>query len=241
MWNIVQVQNARSDGQYTNFGCVCPVTLALEIWARVKDKLDLNDTSHNCWPRPMGSPRSNLHTDKIHVRVRSYIFTGEFYSDHTSNFYCPRSKVDLDPGLYLQYQGHCTHNQNPCPGFNFSQVNWFWLTLLLSMTNGWPKVISSRSRSYYLYCQIVFWWHVLLLFSPRNALQRGYSNAAVVPPVSPCVRASVSATSCLILVNAIATKLLCTSSSNLADMLTMTRRWTLLILEVRSQGYNWHI
>ena len=55
-----------------------------------------------------------------------------------------------------------------------------------------------------------------------NALRRGYSNAAVVSSVRPSVSPSVRA-SRLILVNAIATKLLCTSSSNLADMFTMTR------------------
>ena len=37
------------------------------------------------------------------------------------------------------------------------------------------------------------------------------------------------------LVNTIETKLLCISSSNLAEMLTMVRGWALLILEVRSQ------
>ena len=37
------------------------------------------------------------------------------------------------------------------------------------------------------------------------------------------------------LVNTIATKLLCASWSNLADMLAMVRGWTLLILEVRGQ------
>ena len=37
------------------------------------------------------------------------------------------------------------------------------------------------------------------------------------------------------LVNTIDTKPLCISSSNLADMLTMIRGWTLLILEVRGQ------
>ena len=36
-------------------------------------------------------------------------------------------------------------------------------------------------------------------------------------------------------VNAIETKPLCISSSNLGDMLTMMRGWTLLILEVRGQ------
>ena len=40
------------------------------------------------------------------------------------------------------------------------------------------------------------------------------------------------------LVNTIATKLLCASRSNLADMLTMVRGWTLLILEVKGQGHN---
>ena len=37
------------------------------------------------------------------------------------------------------------------------------------------------------------------------------------------------------LVNTIETKLLCISLSNLADMYTMVRGWTLLILEVRSK------
>ena len=37
------------------------------------------------------------------------------------------------------------------------------------------------------------------------------------------------------LVNTIETKPLCISLSNLADMLTMVRGWTLLILEVRGQ------
>ena len=37
------------------------------------------------------------------------------------------------------------------------------------------------------------------------------------------------------LVNTIKTKPLCVSLSNLADMLTMVRGWTLLILEVRGQ------
>ena len=40
------------------------------------------------------------------------------------------------------------------------------------------------------------------------------------------------------LVNKIATKLLCASRSNLADMLTMVRGWHLLILEVKGQGHN---
>ena len=43
--------------------------------------------------------------------------------------------------------------------------------------------------------------------------------------------------SCFDLVNTIETKPLCASSSNLADMFTMTRGWTLLILEVR--GRRW--
>ena len=37
------------------------------------------------------------------------------------------------------------------------------------------------------------------------------------------------------LVNTIEIKLLCISLSNLADVLTMVRGWTLLILEVKSQ------
>ena len=61
--------------------------------------------------------------------------------------------------------------------------------------------------------------------SVRNGLRRGYSNAAVVPSVRPCVD----------LVNTIETTPLHVSLSNLADMLTMTRGWTLLILEVRGQ------
>ena len=43
------------------------------------------------------------------------------------------------------------------------------------------------------------------------------------------------------LVNMIETKLLCFSLSNLADMLTMAKGWTLLILEVKGQGHNGHI
>ena len=31
------------------------------------------------------------------------------------------------------------------------------------------------------------------------------------------------------------------TSSNLADMLTIVKEWTLLILEVKSQGHNGHI
>ena len=37
------------------------------------------------------------------------------------------------------------------------------------------------------------------------------------------------------------TKPLCSSLSNLADMLAIVREWTLLILEVRGQGHNIHI
>ena len=43
------------------------------------------------------------------------------------------------------------------------------------------------------------------------------------------------------LVNMIETKLLCATSSNLADMLALVRGWTLLILEVRGQGQYWHV
>ena len=43
------------------------------------------------------------------------------------------------------------------------------------------------------------------------------------------------------LVNRIETKPLCISLSNLADMLTMVRSWTLLIFEVKGQGHNGHI
>ena len=45
------------------------------------------------------------------------------------------------------------------------------------------------------------------------------------------------------LVNTIETKPLCISLSNLADMLTMVRDYTLLILEsgVKGQGHNGHI
>ena len=41
-------------------------------------------------------------------------------------------------------------------------------------------------------------------------------------------------------VNAIETKPLCIPLSNLADMLTMVRGWTLLILEVRGQRSRSH-
>ena len=43
------------------------------------------------------------------------------------------------------------------------------------------------------------------------------------------------------LVNTIATIPLCAFLSNLADMLAMVRRWTLLILKVKGQGHNGHI
>ena len=43
------------------------------------------------------------------------------------------------------------------------------------------------------------------------------------------------------LVNRIETKALCASWSNLADMLAMVKWRTLLILEVKGQGYNGHI
>ena len=64
----------------------------------------------------------------------------------------------------------------------------------------------------------------------RNVLQWGYSNAAVVP----CVRPSVHP--CMDIVNTIETTPLHVSLSNLADMLTMMRGWTLLILEVSLQS-----
>ena len=43
------------------------------------------------------------------------------------------------------------------------------------------------------------------------------------------------------LVNMIANKSLCATLSNLANMLAMVRRWTLLILEVKGQGHNGHV
>ena len=43
------------------------------------------------------------------------------------------------------------------------------------------------------------------------------------------------------LVNMIETKPLCISSSNLAEMLTMVRGWTLLIVEVKGQGHSGHV
>ena len=43
------------------------------------------------------------------------------------------------------------------------------------------------------------------------------------------------------LVNTVETKPLCISLSNLANMLTLERGWTLLILEVKGQGHNGHI
>ena len=55
------------------------------------------------------------------------------------------------------------------------------------------------------------------LLSPRNALRWGYSNAAVVPSVSPWFRP------CVDLLNTIETTPLRVSLSNLVDMLTMMR------------------
>ena len=78
-------------------------------------------------------------------------------------------------------------------------------------------------------------WSAFL--SPRNALLWGYSNAAVVP----CVRVLGSVRPCVDLVNTIETTPLRVSLSNLSDMLTMMRGWTLLILEVKGQGHNGHI
>ena len=67
-----------------------------------------------------------------------------------------------------------------------------------------------------------------------QALRNGYCKAAVVP-VRPCVRP------CVDLVKTIETKPLCASSSNLADIFTMTRGWTLLILEVKvTIGIYWN-
>ena len=43
------------------------------------------------------------------------------------------------------------------------------------------------------------------------------------------------------LVIMIETKPLCISLSNLAEMLTMMREWTLSIFEVKDQGHNGHI
>ena len=43
------------------------------------------------------------------------------------------------------------------------------------------------------------------------------------------------------LVNMIETKLLGASSSKLADMLAIVKGWTLLVLEVKGQGHNWHV
>ena len=43
------------------------------------------------------------------------------------------------------------------------------------------------------------------------------------------------------LVNMIETIPLCISSSNLAEMLTMVRGWTLLIMEVKGQGHSGHV
>ena len=43
------------------------------------------------------------------------------------------------------------------------------------------------------------------------------------------------------LVNTIETKPLCISLSNLAEMLSMVRGWTLFILEVKGQGHSEHV
>ena len=85
------------------------------------------------------------------------------------------------------------------------------------------------------YMNSICWAKCLTLLSPRNALWWGYSNAAVVPFVRLSVRP------CVDFVNPIETKPLCASSANLVDMFTMMRGWTLLILEVKGQGHNWHI
>ena len=84
-----------------------------------------------------------------------------------------------------------------------------------------------------------FYFLILFLLSLRNALRRGYSNAAVIPWVRASVSQSVSE-SRLVLVNAIATKMFCKYSPNLADILTMTWGWTLLILEVGGQRSRSH-
>ena len=43
------------------------------------------------------------------------------------------------------------------------------------------------------------------------------------------------------LVNMTETKPLCISTSNLAEMLTMVRGWTLLIVMVKGQGHSGHV
>ena len=43
------------------------------------------------------------------------------------------------------------------------------------------------------------------------------------------------------LVNTIKTKSLCISLSDLAEMLTMVRGWTLLSFEVKGQGHSGHV
>ena len=68
---------------------------------------------------------------------------------------------------------------------------------------------------------------------PRNALQRGYSNASVVLSVYPSIHVSH-----FDVVNTIENEPLCASSSSLADKLTMGRGWTLSILEVNSQHHR---
>ena len=61
------------------------------------------------------------------------------------------------------------------------------------------------------------------LLSLRNALRWGYSNAAVVPCVRPCVCVRPSGRPGVDIVNTIETTPLHVSLSNLADMLTMMR------------------
>ena len=117
----------------------------------------------------------------------------------------------------------------------------------VSLWIGYSEYTSSflkRKKLYTTYHEesvktILIWlrWTVLTcarwFVSPRNALRWGYSNAAVVPSVSQSVRPWFRP--CVDLVNTIETTPLHISLSNLADMLTMTRGWTLLILEVRGQ------
>ena len=137
-----------------------------------------------------------------------------------------------------------------------------------------------RQSANNIQCTIIGVKEYIWLLSPRNALRRGYSNAAVVPSVrasvslcvTPCPcerdsdytfvqifiklgrhvnydkrmnpidfggqRSKVKVTIDIFgnkLVNAIETKPVCATSSNLADMLAIVRGRTLLILEVRGQ------
>ena len=85
-------------------------------------------------------------------------------------------------------------------------------------------IVYSKPRITFSCCYVSV--SIQLLLSPRTMLRRVYSNAAVVP----CVGASVRP--CMDLVNTIETTPLSVFSSNLADMLTMIRGWTLLILKV---------